>query len=73
MRNLKIAVYTIAKYLGAFWISRQLMRRRLLILAYHGFQYEDEAAFRPILFMDPSVFARRLAAIQRGDRCVRGK
>ena len=41
------------------------MRRRLLILGYHGFQVRDEAAFRPILFMRPEVFQQRLDVLQK--------
>jgi peptidoglycan/xylan/chitin deacetylase (PgdA/CDA1 family) len=50
-----------------FTISRFLMRRRLMILGYHGFQYSDEASFRPILFMSPQRFARRLEILKRGN------
>jgi len=49
-----------------FKVSRFLMRRRLMILAYHGLQYSDEAQFRPILFMDKQRFAQRLDLISRG-------
>lgn len=59
-RRIKLAIYTLFKLIGGFAICRRLMRRRLTILGYHGFQYDDEAAWRPILFMDPQRFARRL-------------
>lgn len=49
-----------------FRLSRFLMRRRLMILCYHGFQHSDEAHFRPILFMDKQRFAQRLDLISRG-------
>ncbi len=59
-RRIKIGAYTVAKWTGCFRISRWLTRRRVTILCYHAFQYGDEAAFRPVLFMDPALFARRL-------------
>lgn len=36
-----------------------------MILCYHGFQYSDEARFRPIMFMDRQRFAQRLDLITR--------
>ena len=65
-RRIKLAVYTCAKWTGMFWLSRLLLRRKLMILAYHGFKYSDEASFRPILFMDADRFARRLDVLKRG-------
>jgi len=65
-QRIKLGVYTAAKLTGMFKISRLLMRRRLMILCYHGFQYSDEARFRPILFMDKQRFAQRLDLISRG-------
>jgi len=41
------------------------MRRRFLILCFHGFQIDDEAAFRPKLFMRDSVLKKRLDSIRR--------
>jgi peptidoglycan/xylan/chitin deacetylase (PgdA/CDA1 family) len=65
-QRIKLSLYTVAKATGMFKLSRFLMRRRLMILCYHGFQYYDEALFRPILFMDKQRFARRLDLISRG-------
>lgn len=61
----KIAILRSCKYLGVFCLSRLLVRRKLLILCYHGFELTDEAKFRPRLFMPPDVFANRLEAIRR--------
>ncbi len=69
-QQIKTAVFRAAKALGGFALCRFLMRRRLLILAYHGFQYADEASFRPILFMDPQRFARRLEILKRDGYAV---
>ncbi|HAJ91028.1 MAG TPA: hypothetical protein DCO71_00130 [Gammaproteobacteria bacterium] len=65
-QRIKLGVYTAAKLTGMFKLSRFLMRRRLMILCYHGFQYSDEANFRPIMFMDKQRFAQRLDLISRG-------
>lgn len=67
---IKLGVYIAAKWTGIFAISRFLMRRRLIILCYHGFQITDEARFRPSLFMDPRRFARRLDRIADGRYTV---
>jgi peptidoglycan/xylan/chitin deacetylase (PgdA/CDA1 family) len=69
-QRVKRGLYTTAKWTGMFSASRFLMRRRLTILGYHGFQYSDEARFRPILFMDPLRFERRLDTIARGHYSV---
>ena len=66
----KLAFYGFARSIGMFAASRFLMRRRLLILGYHGFQYTDEASFRPTLFMDPARFAKRLEMLKRGGYSV---
>lgn len=63
----KLGIYTVAKWTGIFAVSRFLLRRRLTILGYHGFQISDEACFRPILFMEPQRFARRLEILARGN------
>ena len=65
-KSIKRGIYTAAKLTGMFRVSRFLMRRRLLILCYHGFQSSDESRFRPIMFMDPVHFAQRLDIIARG-------
>lgn len=65
LHHIKILIFRTCKALGLFKLSRFLMRKRLLILGYHGFQYRDEASFRPILFMSPETFARRMATINR--------
>lgn len=46
------------------------MRRRLLILGYHGFQIADEAAFRPSLFLRKEIFQQRLHALEHGGFAV---
>ncbi len=61
----KTFVFHICKTIGLFHLSRILMRRRLLILCYHGFQLLDEARFRPTLFMQDSTLKQRLATLQR--------
>lgn len=65
MTNIKQGFLRLCKSIGLFHISRFLMRRRLLILCFHGFQLDDEARFRPKLFMRDSVLKQRLEAVRR--------
>jgi len=62
---IKIIVYRFSKLIGLFNLSRHLMKNRLLILCFHGFQLQDEADFRPKLFMREAVLLKRLEAIKR--------
>lgn len=62
---IKFAVFQTCKYIGIFRLSRFLVRKKLLILCYHGFELTDESEFRPRLFMPRGVFSRRLEAIRR--------
>lgn len=64
-KTIKQIFYFVAKSSGLFYISRFIMRKRLLILGYHGFQLHDEASFRPGLFMRPELFRQRLDYICR--------
>lgn len=41
------------------------MRKKTLIIAYHGFEVLDEAQFRPKLFIKGSTFKRRLQYLQK--------
>ncbi len=51
--------------LGLFHVSRYLMKDKLQILCYHGFETSDESSFRPNLFIKKETFARRLALISK--------
>jgi peptidoglycan/xylan/chitin deacetylase (PgdA/CDA1 family) len=59
-KNLKKVLLTVGKWTGLFKAARFLTRKRLRILCYHGTALQDEAAFRPTLFIDPKTFERRL-------------
>jgi peptidoglycan/xylan/chitin deacetylase (PgdA/CDA1 family) len=50
---------------GLFAVARRVTRRRLRVLCYHGFALDDEAAFRPSLFISADTFARRMRYIAR--------
>lgn len=63
-RILKTFVLRFGKFSGLFLLSRYCMRRKLLILCFHGFELDDESRFRPKLFMRPEVFRGRLETIR---------
>lgn len=64
-RMLKVFILRLGKCCGLFLLARFVMRRRLLILCFHGFELDDESRFRPKLFMRPEVFRGRLEAISK--------
>jgi len=55
----------ISKWLGLFHLARLFTGKALRILCYHGFAFRDEADFRPMLFMTPATFDRRLRFLAR--------
>lgn len=57
---LKRFVYRLCKSLGLFAVARRITRHELRILAYHGSALDDDADFRPQLFMDATLFKARL-------------
>jgi hypothetical protein len=56
----KRAILHVCKWLGIFQIAFLLTRERLRILCYHGFALDDEANFRPRLFIRPETFQGRM-------------
>jgi peptidoglycan/xylan/chitin deacetylase (PgdA/CDA1 family) len=58
--NVKQLSLHIGKRLGLFSLARLLSPPGLRILCYHGFAMDDEADFRPKLFISPETFERRL-------------
>jgi peptidoglycan/xylan/chitin deacetylase (PgdA/CDA1 family) len=61
----KRTVLRASKWLGLFHLARQLTRNGLRILCYHGFELDDEAQFRPNLFISPRKFRERIATVLR--------
>jgi len=51
--------------LGLFHATRYLMKEKLLILCYHGFETYDEAIFKPKLFITENTFRKRLEIISK--------
>jgi peptidoglycan/xylan/chitin deacetylase (PgdA/CDA1 family) len=60
-RAVKIALYRAARTMGMFSLARRLTRKRVRILAYHGFETRDEAGFRGKMFIRSATLERRLA------------
>ncbi|MFL6417256.1 MAG: polysaccharide deacetylase family protein [Bryobacteraceae bacterium] len=62
----KSSVFSAARRLGLFQLSRYLRRKSksLLILCYHGVSKTDEHLWKPSLYMDPATFRRRMATIR---------
>ena len=54
----------VCKACGLFFLSRFLTRKGLRILCYHGFNLDDEANFRPKLYMPVEQFEKRLDFLQ---------
>jgi hypothetical protein len=64
--NFKQLSLHISKRLGLFSLARLLGPPGLRILCYHGFAMDDEADFRPKLFISPETFERRLRFLSEG-------
>lgn len=62
--------YHICKWMGVFHLASLLTRRHLHILCYHGFAHEDEARFRPRLFINPGTFRERMKYLAKKNYCV---
>ena len=60
LKNLRIFILFIAKYIGVFPITRIITKNGLRILAYHGISLVDEHRFQSQLFMSEPTFKRRL-------------
>lgn len=62
----KTSIFSAARRLGLFQISRYLRRnsKSLLILCYHGISKSDEDLWKPSLYMAPAKFRQRLQTIK---------
>ncbi len=65
MQNAKRALLRSSQALGMFHLARLLGNHGLNILCYHGFELEDEAVFRPELFIRNDTFANRMETLAR--------
>lgn len=61
---MKLAVLACAKYSGLFHVARRVTRKRVRMLAYHGFERLDESRFRPQMFQTEATFRRRLSTLR---------
>lgn len=62
-KKIKLFVYRLAYILGFFRLTRFFYRNHLRILCYHGFEINDEASFRPPLFIKQETFRKRMALL----------
>lgn len=60
----------LCKYSGLFLLSNYLLRKKLLILCYHGFEINNESQFRPQLFIKKDTFERRLLLLNKKPLCI---
>jgi peptidoglycan/xylan/chitin deacetylase (PgdA/CDA1 family) len=61
----KQVILHLCKWLGLFKLAFFYTRRGLRVLCYHGFAQDDEALFRPRLFMTPATFKRRMEFLSK--------
>ena len=64
-KNIKIAIYLVAKTLGLFFISRLITTRHPRILGYHGGVIGDEWKFNGLLFMTRNTFEKRITYLKK--------
>jgi peptidoglycan/xylan/chitin deacetylase (PgdA/CDA1 family) len=64
-RALKVVFLKGCRAIGLFRVARQITRRRLRILCYHGFSIGDQHEFAPLVFMRKEVFQRRMEILRR--------
>lgn len=64
---MKLKIYFILKYLGFFKLSKALFRNKVLILAYHGFEINDESSFNGKLFIKRSTLEQRMKYLKKNN------
>lgn len=58
--SIKKIILTLLKLTGFFWLSKQFFKNKILILAYHGIEIDDESSFNPNLFIKANTLNMRL-------------
>lgn len=68
LRRAKRGTWAAARRTGLLEVvaGSRWRRRRLLVLCYHGVSLEDEHRWNPSLYISPSLFRRRLEALEAG-------
>ncbi len=70
---MKIKLYALLKAFGLFNVCKFLFRNKVIILAYHGFEMEDECDFvRGPLFTKQSTLEKRLLYLKKNNFNVLG-
>jgi len=65
---MKIFAYTFLKYLGFFKVVKFFFRKKVLILAYHGFEMYDECSFSSgPLFIKKSTLEQRMRYLKNNN------
>jgi peptidoglycan/xylan/chitin deacetylase (PgdA/CDA1 family) len=62
---MKIFILYLLRSLGFFKLSKCWNRKKLLILAYHGVEINDESSFNPHLFIKRPTFERRMEYLKK--------
>ena len=62
---MKIFILNSLRILGFFKLSKSMMRRKLLILAYHGVEMNDESSFQSKLFIKPVTLVKRMEYLRK--------
>ena len=69
---MKLFILHLLRFLGVFTFSKFLTRNKLLILAYHGVEINDESSFNPQLFIKPHTLEKRMAYLNKNGFNVLG-
>jgi len=62
---MKISILYLLRGIGFFKLSKFLVRKKLLILAYHGVEINDESSFSPQLFIKPITLEQRMRYLKK--------
>ncbi len=65
MKKIKLTIYTLAKYIGLFWLAKRVTKRKLRILCYHGISLDKEHEVFDKLFMRLDTYKQRMHYLKK--------